>query len=160
MIYQISVDSRTADPKTVLVVKYTDLSGRPIQYKPIRKIYPNFDKLTETARFIVSRLNKTYIGGMLCTPSSVRVQGIIGSQWEIDLKIHGLQKAELMYKIGLSKKTDRATIKGWQWPVFEPNFDETEYFNIESNKMETVADGGRIIINGEIYDFQKYLQEV
>jgi len=149
----ITVDSRRRDIKSEQVVKYENEHSTPVQWKPIRKISPDSTRLTPVARFIADRADGKYIGGMLLNGFLVRVEGAAGSQYTIDVKCHGQEKADKMYSVYGLDKNERATIRGWLFPVFEPEMDETQYFNNEAQKMTAAAGvGGRIIINGEILE--------
>jgi hypothetical protein len=150
----ITVDSRKRDPKSENVVKYYDIkSGQPMQYKPVRKISPDRDKLSPLAQFIVDHAEGKYIGGMMLNGFLVRVEGCKGSQFAIEVKEKGIEQAEKLVKIGFLTKDDRATIRGWLFPVFEPDMDETEYFNKEAARMVDQAGScGRIIIGENIYN--------
>ena len=105
------------------------------------------------AQFIADRADGKYLGGMMLNGFLVRVEGAVCSQYSIDVKCHGQEKADKMYcGYGLDK-SKRATIRGWLFPVFEPEMDETEYLNEEARKMVAAAGvGGRININGEIME--------
>lgn len=135
------VDSRRRDQKSETVVKYTNLQGRPIDWKPVRKITPDLTLLTPLARFIAERLDGAYIGGFLHRDTDVRVEGPAGSEPYAGKKPYGFPVDA------------RLTCKGYLWPVFEPEDDETEYVNRVAEKMASMARiGGRIIVRGEIFN--------
>lgn len=149
----IIVDCRRRDPKGEQVAKYEDRHGNTVQLKPVRKIYPKAAGLSKVGRFIADRADGKYIGGMLLNGFLVRVEGAVGSQYLIDIKYHGQEKADKMYSVYGLDKNARTTIRGWLFPVFEPEMDETEYLNEEARKMVAAAGvGGRIVINGEILE--------
>lgn len=149
----ITVDSRTRDPKSEQVVKYVNEHGTPVQHKPVRKISPDVAALTPVARFIADRAEGKYIGGMLLHGFLVRVEGAVGSQHAIEVKKHGQEQADKLAHIWGLNKNERATIRGWLFPVFEPEMDETKYLNDEADKMIAAAGmGGRIVINNEILE--------
>ena len=149
----ITVDSRRRDPRSEQVVKYENEHGTPVQWKPVRKISPDSGRMSMVAQFIADRADGKYLGGMMLNGFLVRVEGAMGSQYSIDVRCHGQEKADKMYcGYGLDKNK-RATIRGWLFPVFEPEMDETEYLNEEARKMVAAAGvGGRIVINGEIME--------
>lgn len=137
----ITVDSRTRDPKTEMVVKYESLNGVPIQYKPIRRISPDITRLSPLARFIVENEDGTYVGGFNHRKNDVRVEGPAGSHpaagdetWNIP-------------------SDARAVCPGYLFPVFEPRDDETEYFNAIATKIAVLAgNGGRVIIRDQVFE--------
>ena len=149
----ITVDSRKRDPKSKMIVKYETENGTATQWKPVRKINPDNTRLSGVAKFIADRAEGKYIGGMLLNGFLVRVEGAIGSRHAIEVKKHGAETAEKLAKCWNLDKNERATIRGWLFPVFEPEMDETEYFNMEARKIVAVAGiGGRIVINNEIME--------
>jgi len=150
----ITVDSRQRDPKSEQVVKYVDANtGIPIQWKPVRKISPDYSRLSLLARFIAERGDNKYIGGMLLNGFLVRVEGPIGSLFEIEIKKSGLENARKHFHMWALKETDRAVIQGWLFPVFEPDMDETQYFNIQAEKIiEVAGKGGRVKVNKDIFE--------
>ncbi len=149
----ITVDSRKRDPNTVLTPKYENGAGQVIQYKPVRKISPDLSKLSPLARFIVEHSEGKYIGGFLLNGANVRVEGPIGSRYVLDVKLKGQDATEKMYKVYGCSKEDRAAIEGWLFPIFEPEDDESEYFNAVANAiLEKAGVGGRVIIGSDIYE--------
>lgn len=148
----IRVDSRTRDIKTEMVIKYVSPNGNPIQYKPIRKIEPSIPMLSPLARFIVENESGTYIGGFLHRKNDVHVEGPIGSKKTLTIQERGQEMADKIEKIYGLDKNERAECS-YLFPVFEPNDDETEYFNSVAEKIRKLAQpGGRVIINKNIFD--------
>jgi hypothetical protein len=149
----IIVDSRRKDVKSIEVEKYYNEAGITVQTKPVRKICPDFNRLSTLAKFIASRANDKYIGGMLLNGFIVRIEGPEGSMYEIEARQKGIRTADTLFKMWGFNKKDRAIIKGWLFPVFEPENDETEYFNCEAIKIARAAGvNGRVIINDEVYN--------
>lgn len=137
----IIVDSRRRDPRTEMVVKHEGPKGDPISYKPIRRVEPDISRLTPLARFIVENEQGTYIGGFLHRKNDVRVEAAPGSHPNAGDQLWGIPADA------------RNFIAGWLFDVFEPNDDETEYFNIAAAKIQNTAGPmGRVIINGNIFD--------
>ncbi len=137
----IIVDSRKHDPQSEVVLKHEGIGSVPNSYKPVRKIHPEIDKLSPLARFMVENEDGTYIGGFLHRKNNVRVEGPIGSHPAAGDRMYGIPVNE------------RAVCQGWLFPVFEPNFNETEYFNAAAEKIEELAGkGGRVIIHKNIFE--------
>jgi hypothetical protein len=142
-MFTIIVDSRNRDPKSEQVVKYTNLRGEPTQYKSIRKISPEKEKLSELGIFLCEKLNGSYIGGFLHKENDVIIEGPEGSDPNAGNPKYG----------SLCPPSARLKCKGYLWPVFEPNDDETKYINKAARKMiEMAKPGGRVIIKKEIFD--------
>lgn len=139
----LKVDSRKRDPKSEMVVKYTNMKGVPTDFKPIRTITPNTEKLTELARFIVKNLDGKYVGGFNHNGNDVIVEGPEGSH-----PLAGGKKGSgSMYPATARVSTS------FLWPVFEPYDDETEYVNKVAEKCAALAgNGGRIRIKNEIFE--------
>lgn len=149
----ITVDSRRRDPKSEEAVKYVSLQGRPIQYKPVRKITPDLSRLSKEAAFIAENAEGKYLGGMLLNGFLVRVEGPIGSQFNIEVKNLGQEKADEKAKLWGWNKSNRSVIQGWQFPIFEPEDDPTQYLNNQATKIvEAAGKGGRIILNNKTLD--------
>jgi hypothetical protein len=137
----ITVDSRKKDPKTEMVVKYESPNGNPTQYKPIRKISPDVNRLSPLARFIVENEDGTYIGGFNHRKNDVRVEGPSGSHPNAGDETWGIPSDA------------RNVCRGYLFPVFEPRDDETEYFNTVAAKIAALAgNGGRVIVNGQVFE--------
>ena len=137
----IIVDSRKRDPKSEVVLKHEGIGSVPDSYKPVRKITPDIEKLSPLARFIVENEDGTYIGGFLNRKNNVRVEGPVGSHPYAGNKMYGIPVDE------------RAVCPGWLFPVFEPHFNETEYFNAEAEKIAKLAgSGGRVKIYNNIFE--------
>jgi len=137
----IIVDSRKRDPKTEIVLKHEGIGSVSNSYKPVRKINPDIEKLSPLARFIVVNEDGTYVGGFLHRKNNVRVEGPVGSHPAAGDKMYCIPEDE------------RAVCPGWLFPVFEPHFDETEYFNAAAEKIEKLAGpGGRVKIYDNIFE--------
>lgn len=146
----ITVDSRTRDPQTRMVVKYETPHGHPLDYKPVRDISPSLESLSPAARFIAERAEGKYIGGMLLRGFLVRVEGPVGSQFQEEVRAHGVVGAQKRAHAFGFDRDERAAVAGWLFPVLEPGDDETEYFEREASRIVSVAGvGGRLIVGGE-----------
>ena len=144
MMVTITVDSRKRDQKTKMVVKYTTPNGTPTQYKPVRDIHPDTSRLTPLARFIAEHEHGLYVGGFLHRANDVRVEGPPGSHPAAGNKTFGIAADA------------RAVCRGYLFPVFEPEDDETEYLNNVAAHISALADAdGRVIINGNIYELNQ-----
>lgn len=140
------VCSRKFDPKSNMVVKYTNMHGTPIQHMPIRTLMPNVSKLSDVARFIYENLKGIYVGGFNKSSNCLIIKGSIGSQYKIDLKQKGQANTDNMYKCYELDKNERASCE-WLFSVIESNQSDEEYLNKEALKIKELASPeGQIIV--------------
>lgn len=148
----VSINCRTRDINARRIVKHTSLRGNPTDYMSVIDITPDAEKLGPLAAFIYDRADGKYIGGMLLRGFLVRVEGAPGTQKIADMKAHGAEKYAKIAQCYDLDPNERAVIRGWLFPVFEPNTNATNYFNNEALKIQSVAPGGRVVINNEVFD--------
>jgi len=134
LIMSITVCSRKADSRSILVKKYSNSE----QEMPVAKISPDISQLTPIAQRIVEFFEGKYIGGYY-NQHKIIVESKEGSQYELDVKQKGKELTDNIYKCyNLDPSKERAKCD-YLIPILEPNVTIEKYFNNLSKSIVKLA---------------------